>query len=102
MAMRIIKSIYFLVFFLILFLGACGTEKKITQGEAEKIALEDAPKFKPNFKDFEIWDTEETDRGWIIMIISKEPTFEKPLPNIYYEIDKNGSILERSNFAVAE
>lgn len=88
--------------FLFGFLGGCSTGIEITLDEAKMIALEDAPKFKPYNENFEIWKTEETNRGWTIMMSSNEPMQEEPSPNILYEVDKTGNILERANMALAE
>ncbi|WP_067730761.1 hypothetical protein [Oceanobacillus damuensis] len=99
------KTKFLLIVFLSLFLiilGGCSTGKEITLEQAKEIALEDAPKFKPDNKSFEIWEIEETNRGWIIMISSSEPKHEKPTPNILYEVGKSGSILDRENMAIAE
>lgn len=87
--------------FLIILCG-CSTGKEITLDQAKAIVLEDAPKFKPDNKNFEIWEIEETNRGWIIRIISSEPLHVEPTPNIHYEISKNGNIIERENMALAE
>ena len=92
----VILSIFLII------LGGCSTGKEITLDQAKAIVLEDAPKFKPDNKNFEIWETEETNRGWIIRISSSEPLHEEPTPNIWYEIGKSGSILERENMALAE
>jgi len=100
--LRITRALYFLLICLVLFLGACDSDKIITLEEAKEIALEDAQDFKPENKDFKVWETEETNRGWIILISSSEPVFEKSSPNIYYEIGENGRILDRDNLAIAE
>ena len=91
--MKIRKTLYVILICLILFLGGCDSDKIFTQEDAEKIVLKDAPKFKPDNTKFEVWATQETDSGWIVMISSKQPTSEKPFPNIVYEISEDGKIL---------
>ncbi|WP_157087721.1 hypothetical protein [Oceanobacillus damuensis] len=83
-------------------LGKEGLGEEITIDEAKTIALEDAPRFKPNNNNFEIWKTEKTDQGWIIMISSGEPKHREPSPNIYYKISRSGNIIERENMALGE
>lgn len=62
----------------------------------------DTLKFKQDNKGFEIWEPEETNRGWIIMISSSEPMYEKITLNTLYEVDKNKVVLESENMGIAE
>ena len=62
---------------LLIILGRCSTGEEITLEQVKEIALEGAPKFKPDNKSFEIWEIEEMNRGWIIIISSSEPMHKK-------------------------
>jgi uncharacterized protein YcfL len=101
-----LKKIHFLIavssFLLITTISGCTAANEISVIEAENISLEDAPKFKPQNRNFSIYHTEESSRGWVIQISSNEPNSEELFPNIWYVISRSGKIVERENMALGE
>jgi hypothetical protein len=89
--------------FLTVYITGCSFSGQITHEEAENIALADAPNFKPENSNFEIYQSETfNDKGWKIIISSMEPGHEKPMPNIYYEISASGKVILVTDHAFGE
>ncbi|HEY4601945.1 MAG TPA: hypothetical protein VIG73_11815 [Cerasibacillus sp.] len=87
--------------------------EQIDKERAQEIALNDAPSFKPNNSNFEIYSIERTKmsyRGsiklydsWVVIISSREPNSDKSFPKILYQINaKNGKIIDKTNHAFGE
>lgn len=104
------KDYFILAFFICLTVTLTGcNENEISESVAKKIALQDAPNFKPNNTNFEVSeavrkektyrDTEQKYDSWVIIISSKEPLNNIPARNIIYQIDVNsGEIIDRANY----
>ncbi|WP_246939345.1 hypothetical protein [Bacillus pinisoli] len=112
--MQIYKILLIVIFVLVTVgCGKSNNSTPISKEMAETIALEDAPQFKPDNRNFSIVSIEREKMGyrnsiklydsWVIILSSQESNANKPTPNLMYQINvDDGSIIDRTNFAFGE
>ncbi|MDX5475120.1 MAG: hypothetical protein LPK00_06235 [Bacillaceae bacterium] len=88
-----------ILLFLLSFLTVCS---QINENKAIEISLEEAQIFKPEHSKFEVYKVEESSRGWVVMISSLDPVFDKTTPNIIIDVSKRGRIIKIENLALTE